>query len=133
LKLEEEGKTRNVVRHRMASLTGILAVADPTKSTTAEAVRGTPRAWIKASVMLTRRQPPHRAAVARQLGLNEVQAEIETRRKSRLCQEAARGRLNMSMAGDGNQRRARPSAKPSRHCHGHRHRRGMQSSGITPR
>jgi len=92
-------------------LTGILAVADPTKSTTAEAVRELHALGLKL-VMLTGDNRRTAAAVARQLGLDEVQAEIEPAGKVAMSRSCAR-KVNMSRMGRRRHQRTRPpSAKP---------------------
>ncbi len=74
-KLQEEGKTAMFVTID-GKPTGILAVADPIKSTTLEAVRELHALGLKL-VMLTGDNRRTADAVAKQLGLDAVVAEIE--------------------------------------------------------
>ncbi len=74
-KLQEVGKTAMFVAID-GKPAGILAVADPIKSTTAEAIRDLHALGLKL-VMLTGDNRRTAAAVARQLGLDAVEAEIE--------------------------------------------------------
>jgi Cu+-exporting ATPase len=99
VKLEEEGKTAMFVAID-GKLTGILAVADPTKSTTAEAVRELHALGLKL-VMLTGDNHRTAAAVARQLGLDEVQAEIEPAGKVAYVKKLRAEGKHVAMAGDG--------------------------------
>jgi Cu+-exporting ATPase len=99
VKLEEEGKTAMFVAID-GKLTGILAVADPTKSTTAEAVRELHALGLKL-VMLTGDNRRTAAAVARQLGLDEVQAEIEPAGKVAYVKKLRAEGKHVAMAGDG--------------------------------
>jgi Cu+-exporting ATPase len=80
--------------------TGILAVADPTKSTTAEAIRELHALGLKL-VMLTGDNRRTAAAVARQLGLDEVQAEIEPAGKVAYVKKLRAEGKHVAMAGDG--------------------------------
>ena len=99
VKLEEEGKTAMFVAID-GKPTGILAVADPTKSTTAEAVRELHALGLKL-VMLTGDNRRTAAAVARQLGLDEVQAEIEPAGKVAYVKKLRAEGKHVAMAGDG--------------------------------
>ena len=79
---------------------GILAVADPIKSTTAEAIRDLHTLGLKL-VMLTGDNRRTAAAVAKQLGLDAVEAEIEPAGKvAHVKKLRAEGR-HVAMAGDG--------------------------------
>jgi Cu+-exporting ATPase len=75
VKLQEEGKTAVFVAIDGKSA-GILAVADPIKATTAEAVRDLHALGLKI-VMLTGDNRRTAAAVAKTLGLDAVEAEVE--------------------------------------------------------
>jgi Cu+-exporting ATPase len=99
VKLEEEGKTAMFVAID-GKPTGILAVADPTKSTTGEAVRELHALGLKL-VMLTGDNRRTAAAVARQLGLDEVQAEIEPAGKVAYVKKLRAEGKHVAMAGDG--------------------------------
>jgi Cu+-exporting ATPase len=99
VKLEEEGKTVMFVAID-GKPTGILAVADPTKSTTAEAIRELHALGLKL-VMLTGDNRRTAAAVARQLGLDVVQAEVEPAGKVAYVKKLRAEGKHVAMAGDG--------------------------------
>jgi Cu+-exporting ATPase len=99
VKLEEEGKTAMFVAID-GKPTGILAVADPTKSTTAEAIRELHALGLKL-VMLTGDNRRTAAAVARQLGLDVVQAEVEPAGKVAYVKKLRAEGKHVAMAGDG--------------------------------
>ena len=79
---------------------GLLAVADPIKPTTPAAIRGAPRArhphrhvdW---------RQPATAEAVARQLGIDEVEANVSPEEKNRKIVALKGEGRTVAMAGDG--------------------------------
>jgi len=99
VKLQEEGKTVVFVAID-GKPAGILAVADPIKSTTAEAIRDLHTLGLKL-VMLTGDNRHTADAVARQLGIDSVEAEIEPAGKvDRIKQLRAKGE-HVAMAGDG--------------------------------
>jgi Cu+-exporting ATPase len=79
---------------------GILAVADPIKSTTAEAIRDLHALGIEL-VMLTGDNRRTAAAVARQLGLDAVEAEIEPAGKVAHVKKLRTEGKHVAMAGDG--------------------------------
>ena len=99
VKLEEEGKTVMFVAID-GKPTGILAVADPTKSTTAEAIRELHALGLKL-VMLTGDNRRTAAAVARQLALDVVQAEVEPAGKVAYVKKLRAEGKHVAMAGDG--------------------------------
>jgi Cu+-exporting ATPase len=79
---------------------GVLAVADPIKATTAEAVRLLHADGVRI-VMLTGDNRTTARAVASKLGIDEVQAEVLPEEKHRIVRDLkARGRV-VAMAGDG--------------------------------
>ena len=99
VKLQEEGKTAMFVAID-GKPAGILAVADPIKSTTAEAIKELHALGLKL-VMLTGDNRRTAAAVAKQLGLDAVEAEIEPAGKvAHVKKLRAEGR-HVAMAGDG--------------------------------
>jgi Cu+-exporting ATPase len=99
MKLQEEGKTAMfVVIDGMP--TGILAVADPIKSTTPEAIRELHALGLEL-VMLTGDNRRTAAAVARQLGLDAVEAEIEPAGKVAHVRKLRAEGKHVAMAGDG--------------------------------
>jgi Cu+-exporting ATPase len=98
-KLQEEGKTAMFVAID-GKPAGILAVADPIKSTTAEAIRDIHTLGLKL-VMLTGDNRRTAAAVARQLGLDAVEAEIEPAGKVAHVKKLRAEGKHVAMAGDG--------------------------------
>jgi len=81
-------------------LTGIISVADPIKPTTKEAIEALRAAGLRI-VMLTGDNTTTAAAVGRQLGLDEVKAEVLPQDKFKQVQELqGQGRI-VAMAGDG--------------------------------
>ena len=79
---------------------GILAVADPIKSTTAEAIRELHDLGLTL-VMLTGDNRRTAAAVARQLGIDAVEAEIEPAGKVAHLKKLRSAGQRVAMAGDG--------------------------------
>ncbi|MGH8654218.1 MAG: copper-transporting P-type ATPase [Gammaproteobacteria bacterium] len=99
VKLQEEGKTAMFVAID-GKPAGILAVADPIKSTTAEAIRDLHALGLKL-VMLTGDNRRTAAVVARQLGLDAVEAEIEPAGKVAHVKKLRAQGKHVAMAGDG--------------------------------
>jgi Cu+-exporting ATPase len=99
MKLQEEGKTAMFVAID-GKPTGILAVADPIKSNTPEAIRELHALGLEL-VMLTGDNRRTAAAVARQLGLDAVEAEIEPAGKVAHVKKLRAGGKHVAMAGDG--------------------------------
>jgi Cu+-exporting ATPase len=99
VKLQEEGKTAMFVAIDRKPA-GILAVADPVKSTTLEAI-GELHALGLEVVMLTGDNRRTAAAVAKQLGLDGVEAEIEPAGKVAHVKKLRAEGKHVAMAGDG--------------------------------
>jgi len=99
VKLQEEGKTAMFVAID-GRATGILAVADPIKSTTPEAI-GELHSLGLQLVMLTGDNRRTAAAVARKLGLDGVEAEIEPAGKVAHVKKLRAEGKHVAMAGDG--------------------------------
>lgn len=99
VKLQDEGKTAMFVAID-GKPAGILAVADPIKSTTAEAIRDLQALGIKI-VMLTGDNRRTAAVVAKQLGLDAVEAEIEPAGKVAHVKKLREEGNHVAMAGDG--------------------------------
>jgi len=99
VKLQEEGKTAMFVAID-GKPAGILAVADPIKSTTAEAISALHALGLKI-VMLTGDNSRTAVAVAKQLGLDAVEAEIEPAGKVSHIQKLRNEGKSVAMAGDG--------------------------------
>jgi Cu+-exporting ATPase len=98
-KLQEEGKTAMFVAID-GKPAGILAVADPIKSTTAEAVGELHALGLKI-VMLTGDNRRTADAVAKQLGLDAVEADIEPAGKVAHVKKLRAEGKHVAMAGDG--------------------------------
>jgi Cu+-exporting ATPase len=99
IKLQEEGKTAMFVAID-GKPTGILAVADPIKSTTPEAIDELHALGLEL-VMLSGDNRRTAAAVARQLGLDAVEAEIEPAGKVAHVKKLRAEGKHVAMAGDG--------------------------------
>lgn len=82
------------------SVSGLLAIADPVKATTPEAVKALQKAGIRI-VMLTGDNKTTAQAVARQLGISEIEAEVLPEDKSRIVKKLHDEGRVVAMAGDG--------------------------------
>jgi Cu+-exporting ATPase len=98
-KLQEDGKTAVFVAVD-GMPAGILAVADPIKSTTAQAIKELHALGLKL-VMLTGDNRRTADAVAKQLGLDAVEAEIEPAGKVAHVKKLREEGKHVAMAGDG--------------------------------
>lgn len=99
MKLQEEGKTTLFVAID-GKPTGILAVADPIKSTTSEAISELHALGLEL-VMLTGDNQRTAAAVAKQLGIDALEAEIEPTAKAAYVKKLRSDGKHVAMAGDG--------------------------------
>ena len=81
-------------------LTGVLAIADAVKGTTAEALAGLKAEGIRV-VMLTGDNQTTAEAVARQLGIDEVEADVLPDRKAAVVERHKALNQVVAMAGDG--------------------------------
>ena len=99
VKLQEEGKTAMFVAID-GKPTGILAVADPVKATTPEAIRELHELGLQL-VMLTGDNRRTAAAVSKQLGIDTVEAEIEPAGKVAHIKKLRAEGKHVAMAGDG--------------------------------
>jgi len=79
---------------------GALAIADPVKSSTPEALRGLKAEGIRI-VMLTGDNWTTAKAVARRLGIDDVEAEVLPHQKSAVIQRYKAAGKVVAMAGDG--------------------------------
>lgn len=87
-------------RHHRKAITGGGVIADPIKETTPQAIKELRAAGIHV-VMLTGDNKTTALAVARKLGIDEVEAEVLPEDKSRIVKELRdKGRV-VAMAGDG--------------------------------
>ncbi|SDZ34567.1 Cu+-exporting ATPase [Jannaschia faecimaris] len=97
--LQTEGKTAMLLA-RGEQVVGIVAVADRIKETTADAIKSLHKAGLKI-VMATGDSRRTADAVARQLGIDEVHADISPEDKGRLVADYKSRGLSVAMAGDG--------------------------------
>ncbi|NEU12616.1 HAD-IC family P-type ATPase, partial [Methylobacterium sp. BTF04] len=81
-------------------LAGVIAIADPVKATTAEALVGLRQEGIRV-VMLTGDNRITAEAVARQLGIDEVEADVLPDRKAAVVERHKAAGQVVAMAGDG--------------------------------
>jgi Cu+-exporting ATPase len=79
---------------------GVIAIADPVKATTAEALAGLKAEGIRV-VMLTGDNRTTAEAVARQLGIDEVEADVLPDRKAAVVERHKAAGQVVAMAGDG--------------------------------
>ena len=97
--LRGEGKTAMFVAVG-GKLAGIVAVADPVKQTTAEAIRALHERGLKI-IMATGDNARTAQAVARTLGIDEVRADVLPEGKKALVDELQAAGAKVAMAGDG--------------------------------
>jgi len=81
-------------------LAGIIAIADPVKATTAEAIRALQADGVRL-VMMTGDNRTTAAAVARRLGIEEVEAEVLPQGKAAVVERLRKEGRAVAMAGDG--------------------------------
>ncbi|RMF06778.1 MAG: heavy metal translocating P-type ATPase, partial [Candidatus Neomarinimicrobiota bacterium] len=79
---------------------GIIGIADPVKATSREAIAALQTEGVKV-VMLTGDNPTTAQAVARQVGIAEVQAEVLPEKKHEIVAEYQSRGQRVAMAGDG--------------------------------
>jgi Cu+-exporting ATPase len=79
---------------------GIIAIADPVKQTTPEALKSLTTEHIRV-VMLTGDNKTTAQAVARRLGISEIEAEVLPDQKSAVIEKLRREGRKVAMAGDG--------------------------------
>ena len=98
-RLQGEGKTAMYLA-RDGALVGLVAVADPIKSTTPEAIRALHAEGLRI-VMATGDEERTARAVAKSLGIDEVRAGISPEGKAELVAELRKAGARVAMAGDG--------------------------------
>ena len=98
-RLEREGQTTIHVAVD-GKLAGLMAVSDPIKTTTPEAVDGLKNLGVRL-VLLTGDQPRTAGAIARSLGIVEVESRVLPAEKARRISELRSARHTVVMAGDG--------------------------------
>jgi len=79
---------------------GVIAIADPVKASTADALKALAAEGVRV-VMLTGDNRTTAQAVARRLGITEVEAEVLPDRKSAVVEKLRREGRTVAMAGDG--------------------------------
>jgi P-type Cu+ transporter len=98
-RLRQDGAT-TVYLAREGEAAGIIAIADPVKSTTPAALRALTQEGVRV-VMLTGDNRTTAHAVAQKLGIGEVEAEVLPDRKSATVERLRREGRVVAMAGDG--------------------------------
>jgi Cu+-exporting ATPase len=81
-------------------MAGLLAIADPIKATTANAVQALKAAGLRL-VMITGDNRASAQAVGRRLGIDEMEAEVLPQDKAAVVQKLKREGRKVAMAGDG--------------------------------
>ncbi len=99
MKLQEQGRTAMFVAIA-GKPAGVLAVADPIKATSAEAIRDLHALGLKV-IMLTGDNRRTAAVVAKELGIDAVEAEIEPAGKVAYIKNLHSTNTRVAMAGDG--------------------------------
>ncbi len=79
---------------------GVIAIADPVKATTSDALKALTAEGVRV-VMLTGDNKTTAQAVARRLGIADIEAEVLPDQKSAVVEKFRRGGLVVAMAGDG--------------------------------
>lgn len=97
--LRNEGQTTIFIAIE-GKLAGMLGIADPVKASTTEAIRELRAAGIRL-VMLTGDNPTTAMAVARQLGIEDVEADVLPDRKREVIARLQANGNVVAMAGDG--------------------------------
>ncbi|MER9330758.1 heavy metal translocating P-type ATPase [Mesorhizobium sp. M0488] len=97
--LQGDGKTAMFVSVG-GKLAGIVAVADPVKATTAEAIRALHRSGLRI-IMATGDNERTAGAIARSLGIDEIRAGLLPEQKAALVDELRAAGAGVAMAGDG--------------------------------
>jgi Cu+-exporting ATPase len=98
-RLSSEGATA-ILATVDGKLAGVLGVADPVKPTTAEAVKALKAEGVRL-VMMTGDNRTTALAVARRLGIEEVEAEVLPEDKAKVVQKLRGEGRSVAMAGDG--------------------------------
>ena len=118
--LRAEGQTVVFVAEGDTVL-GLIGVVDPIKETTAEALKALKAAGVRV-VMLTGDSQTTAAAVAKQLGIDEVHAEVLPAQKEERGEGAPGRREDGGHGRRRHQRCAGPGEGPRGHRHGHAER-----------
>jgi Cu+-exporting ATPase len=97
--LREDGATA-IYLAANGKIAGVIAIADPVKATTPEAIKALTAEGVRV-VMLTGDNKTTAQAVARRLGITEVEAEVLPDQKSAVVERLRREGRAVAMAGDG--------------------------------
>ena len=98
--LQRDGKTVVLVGTAQA-IHGLIAIADPLRPEAAQAIAELKRVGIERVVMLTGDNPLAAEAIARQVGIDEVYAELSPKDKTRKVAELDARHGKVAMVGDG--------------------------------
>jgi Cu+-exporting ATPase len=98
-RLRQDGATA-VYLAQDGKVAGVIAIADPVKATTLEAIKALTGEGVRV-VMLTGDNKTTAQAVARRLGITEVEAEVLPDQKSAVVERLRREGRVVAMAGDG--------------------------------
>ena len=109
---------------------GVLAIADPIKQTTPEAVRALKAEGVRL-VMLTGDNRTTALAVARRLGIDEVEAEVLPQDKAAVVEKLRAEGRSVAMAGDGVNDAPALAAAEVGIAMGHGSDVAMESAGVT--
>jgi len=109
-------------------LAALFAIADPIKASTPDALKALAAEGIKV-IMLTGDNKTTADAVARSLGISDVEAEVLPDQKSVVVTKLQKKRPDRRDGGRRRQRRAGAGRRRSRHCDGNRHRCGDGKCG----
>jgi Cu+-exporting ATPase len=101
-------------------LAGAISVGDSVKETTPSALTALKKDGLRL-VMLTGDNRATAQAVAANLPIDEVIAEVQPKDKADVIARLQEQGRRVAMAGDGNQRRSRTGQGGCRYCDGHRH------------
>ena len=104
-------------------LAGLFAIADPVKASTPAALKALAEEGVKV-IMLTGDNKTTANAVARQLGISDVEAEVLPDQKSAVVAKLQKAGTDRRHGRRRRQRRAGAGRGRSRHRHGNRHRCG---------
>lgn len=98
-KMRDEGKTVMYIAINL-EVAGLIAVADPIKETTGEAIKALHQAGLRI-IMATGDNVRTAQAVAKQLGIDDVRADVMPEDKKALVDELRQQGESVAMAGDG--------------------------------
>ncbi|MBU1166934.1 heavy metal translocating P-type ATPase [Patescibacteria group bacterium] len=97
--LERQGKTVIILAVETAAI-GLIAIADKIKKTSAEAIKGLHSMGLK-TVMITGDNQKTAQAIAKQVGIDKVLAEVLPEDKAKEIKKLQQERVRVAMVGDG--------------------------------